>query len=155
MAEVDMTPEEKILEIVGQLFIKCGIKIKNTRLIKEAEKKAKVKLETDDGAIAIGKKGATLDAFQILINTMLKKVGVDYQVIIDINNYREKRIRALKKKAKEAVAKVKAGSPPIYLEPMNAYERSVIYSMYENDKRIKLSSVGEGTYQQIKIEARK
>lgn len=125
----------------------------NVKDIKEAENKVYVELEshTNSGLI-IGRKGKTLEALQFMINLMVNhQTGSEKKIILDIENYREKRERALRKMSRDVATKVIRTGKPWTLEPMNPFERRLIHLTLQNDTRVTTKSEGQGIYRKIKI----
>ncbi len=137
-----------LVELLQKMGIEGGVKD-----IKEGESKVYVELEsrTSSGLI-IGKKGKTLEALQFMINLMINNVtGSDKKIILDIESYRDKREKALKKMSKDMAFKVIKSGRPLTLEPMNPFERRLIHLTLQNDKRVTTKSEGQGIYRKIKI----
>jgi spoIIIJ-associated protein len=121
--------------------------------IKEGENKVYVELESKTGSgLIIGKKGKTLEALQFMVNLMINNLtGSEKKIILDIESYRDKREKALKKMSREMAQKVIKTGRPLTLEPMNPFERRLIHLTLQNDKRVTTKSEGQGIYRKIKI----
>ncbi len=140
---------EKVLKkIIGLMGIDGGIKD-----IKESETKVYVELESaTNSGLLIGRKGKTLEALQFMVNLMVNSnTGSDKKIILDIELYREKRERALRKMSKDIAFKVNKTGRPWTLEPMNPFERRLIHLTLQNDDRVTTKSEGQGIYRKIKI----
>ena len=107
-------------------------------------------LEGKDSGTVIGKRGATLDAIQYL--TSLVGNGEYIRVVVDAENYRAKREKALEKLAKRLAEKVVRSRRPFKLEPMNPYERKIIHATLQKDPRVTTKSEGQDPYRRIHIE---
>lgn len=104
----------------------------------------KVSLSADDMGILIGRRGQTLDAVQYLTSLVLNKNKKEYtRVLVDVNNYREKRKYALQDLADKIASKVERTKGSYALEPMNPYERRIIHAALGNYKNIDTHSEGE------------
>ncbi len=146
--DVGDTAREVLLNILSKMEIDGEIKD-----LKEAETKVYIELEskTNSGLI-IGRKGKTLESLQFMINLMVNQTtGIDKKIILDIEGYREKRERALRKMSKDIAAKVTRTGRPWTLEPMNPFERRLIHLTLQNDSRVITRSEGQGIYRKIKI----
>lgn len=143
---------ERVRTILVDLLEKMGIdgKVKD---IKEGESKVYVELESGNSSgLIIGKKGKTLEALQFMINLMINNTtGSEKKIILDIEAYREKREKALKKMSRDMAYKVVRTGRPLTLEPMNPFERRLIHLTLQNDKRVTTKSEGQGIYRKIKI----
>ena len=110
-------------------------------------------LEGKDSGTVIGKRGATLDAIQYLTSLVVNKGNGEYiRVVVDAENYRAKREKALEKLAKRLAEKVVRSRRPFKLEPMNPYERKIIHATLQKDPRVTTKSEGQDPYRRIHIE---
>ena len=64
-------------------------------------------------------------------------------------------IRALRNLAKNIAFKVKRTKKPVFLEPMNPYERRVIHSALQNDPLVSTHSEGEEPYRKVVVTLKK
>jgi spoIIIJ-associated protein len=137
-----------LVEIFSRMGIDGGVKD-----IKESDSKVYVELESKvSSGLLIGKKGKTLEALQFIINLMINNsTGSEKKIILDIESYRDKREKALKKMSREIAQKVIRSGRPMILEPMNPFERRLIHLTLQNDKRVMTKSEGQGIYRKIKI----
>jgi spoIIIJ-associated protein len=135
-------------EILSRMEIDGGVKD-----IKESDSKVYVELESKiSSGLLIGKKGKTLEALQFMVNLVINNsTGTEKKIILDIESYRDKREKALKKMSKEIAQKVIRSGRPMILEPMNPFERRLIHLTLQNDKRVMTKSEGQGIYRKIKI----
>lgn len=110
---------------------------------------------SDTGTI-IGKRGATLDAIQYLASLVVNKEKPGYtRVIVDAENYREKREKTLEKLAYRLADKAVRTGKTVRLEPMNPYERKVIHTALQRRPEVTTRSEGEEPYRRVVIEASK
>ncbi|MCP4136597.1 MAG: protein jag [bacterium] len=143
---------DKTKEVITNIFAKMGIDGK-VHDIKEGESKVYVELgsETNSGLI-IGRKGKTLESLQFMVNLMVNHMtGSDKKIILDIEAYREKREKALKKMSKDIAYKVIKTGKSWTLEPMNPFERRLIHLSLQNDRRVVTKSEGQGIYRKVTI----
>lgn len=107
--------------------------------------------------IIIGYRGETLDSLQYLVSLVINKdQSCDYKrVILDTENYRDKREETLKKLARRLGHKVREAGRPVKLEPMNPYERRIIHSELQNNNYVETYSEGEEPFRKVVINLRK
>jgi predicted RNA-binding protein Jag len=111
--------------------------------------------QCEDVGRVIGKDGATLEAYQILLRAFIfKKFGLNPRISLDIESYRKKREDMLKFQALKAAKMVAIKGKKMDLKPMNPEERRLIHSMFQYDKKIRSYSVGDGLYRHIVLERR-
>lgn len=105
--------------------------------------------------ILIGKHGQTLDALQYLTNLAANKnFRHHYFVLLDVEDYRERRRQTLESLAHRLADKVKRTGEDIRLEPMPAGERRIIHLALQNDSSISTESDGEAPYRCVVIRAK-
>ncbi len=142
---------EKVKEILLTIIDKMGLEVK-IRDFHESEFKVYVDLESPASGILIGKKGATLESLQLIVNMIIANtIETEKKVIIDIETYRAKREKALRILSKNIAAKVARSGKPWTLEPMNPFERRLIHMSLQNDRRVETRSEGEGQNRKVKI----
>jgi spoIIIJ-associated protein len=101
----------------------------------------------------IGKRGQTLDSLQYLTSLVVNKKKDQYlRVVLDAENYREKREKTLEQLAERLANKVVKTKRSVRLEPMNPYERMIIHATLQGDDRVKTRSEGEEPYRRVVIE---
>ena len=76
-------------------------------------------------------------------------------LLIDIEDYRERRVETLNRLALRLADKVKRTGERVVLEPMNPHERKIIHVALQNDRRITTLSEGEEPYRRVVIELKK
>ncbi len=94
--------------------------------------------------ILIGHHGQTLDSLQNLVNAVVNRYTDEYvRVIVDAENYREKRKATLEELAGRLARKAARTKQAVKLEPMNAHERKIIHTYLQDDPYIETYSEGE------------
>lgn len=115
-----------------------------------------VDFEGEDSGTVIGKRGSMLDALQYLTSLVINKDSGKYtRVVLDAENYREKRERTLERLANHLANKVENSGRSVRLEPMNPYERKVIHTVLQSRPAVTTRSEGEEPYRRIIIELAK
>lgn len=122
--------------------------------IKLEDKMLKVDLTGPKMGLIIGYRGETLDSLQYLTSLVInkKRDGEYVRVILDTENYRQKREETLERLAEKTAYKVKKYGRPMKLEPMNPYERRIIHSKLQEDDKVKTYSVGDEPFRRVVIE---
>lgn len=102
--------------------------------------------------LLIGKRGEHLDALQYLVNLVVNKNTEKYtRVILDTENYRQRREETLHKLAFRLAKKASQTKQKVVLEPMNPYDRRIIHSALQNSRTVKTYSEGKEPYRKIVI----
>jgi spoIIIJ-associated protein len=73
------------------------------------------------------------------------------RVILDIQGYKAKREKTLEDLADKVAKTVIRTKQSVKLEPMQAYERKIIHSRLQSNKKVETISVGEEPYRRIVI----
>lgn len=101
----------------------------------------------------IGYRGETLNAIQTLLSSIANKnVEEKVRVVLDISGYKEKRKKVLEELADKISKTVVKTGRKLTLEPMPAYERKIIHSRLQNNKKITTESIGEEPHRKIVVE---
>lgn len=109
-----------------------------------------------DLGLLIGKRGNTLNALQYLLNVILHRqfAFLESRVIVDIENYREKRKITLEQLAKNLALKAIRTNKEVVLEPMTPQERRIIHIALKNNKHVVTYSYGDDPYRKVIISPR-
>jgi len=138
---------EKIKEFFESIFeknIKTDVKIEEYNIC--------VNIQGEDVNNLIGYRGTTINALQTLATAIANKNSAEkIRVIVDVNNYREKRAKTLEELAEKVSKTVLKTRKSITLEPMTAYERKIIHTKLQNNDKIKTFSKGEEPHRRIVI----
>ncbi|MDQ0482064.1 RNA-binding cell elongation regulator Jag/EloR [Guptibacillus hwajinpoensis] len=103
-------------------------------------------------AILIGKRGQTLNSLQYLTNLAANRFSDRFvRVVLDAENYRERREETLKKLADRLADKAMVTKRDIQLEPMPSLERKVIHLYLKDKKGISTHSDGNDPHRRVVI----
>lgn len=138
-------------EILEKMNVKAEINIE------ESNDTVKINLTGPKMGTIIGYRGETLDSLQYLTSLVVNKAKEDKykRVVLDTENYRQKREETLKRLANKIAYKVRKSGRVLKLEPMNPYERRVIHSELQNNEFVKTFSEGEEPYRRVVVELKK
>ena len=121
-----------------------------------AEDTLAVEIEGEDRGLLIGKRGQTLDSLQYLTSLVVNKGKASYvRVKLDTEDYRSRRKATLENLAKNIAMKVKKTRRPVFLEPMNPYERRIIHSALQNDPYVTTHSEGDEPNRRVVVTPKK
>ncbi|MCX7843337.1 MAG: protein jag [Clostridia bacterium] len=149
-ATLKETGIDKVRKFLNDIFEKMDVKAEID--ISEENDSLNVNIRGKDIGILIGRRGETLDALQYLSSLVVNKDKENYKrVVLDIENYRQKREETLVKLANRLAEKVIKYKKNITLEPMNPYERRIIHSSLQNNKYIETYSVGDEPNRKVVI----
>ena len=141
---------EEAAEILDELFNLMDLEV-NVKIRSDAER-IELDVTGEDSGRAIGKKGATLDALQFLINKMVNRFPEGRRhVVVDSGDYRERHDDGLVSMAKRQAERALNEGKVITLQPMNARDRRVIHMSLAKFDGVSTMSHGEGTRRRIQI----
>lgn len=153
---IPLTPEEKekakekAVKFMKDVFASVGMDVEVEASF--ADEVLNVEMSGDDMGVLIGKRGQTLDSLQYLTSLVVNKGKAGYvRVKVDTENYRSRRKETLENLAKNIAYKVKRTRRPVFLEPMNPYERRIIHSALQNDPYVTTHSEGEEPYRKVVV----
>ena len=132
-------------------FIKAYLKevINNLGLdvtfeVKKQEDRAVVKMYSDNNAILIGHNGNTLKALETIVKQKIQlETGIYFVIILDVENYNDKKVARIERLAKQTAREVKKTKVAAKMENMNAYERRIVHNVLTNFKGVTTKSEGE------------
>ena len=130
--------KDYIVDIAKYMGISVNIEAK------KREKYIQINLFSENSSILIGKGGRTLEAMQLLIkNSILNQTGFKINVILDVEDYKEKNNRHLEFNVKKIAREVRRTGVDAKLDPMNSYERRIVHNAVGSIKGVTSHSEGE------------
>lgn len=136
----------------------CAAMGQDTRPVVQAVQGAYMHVELVGGDVAgtWGRMGQSLDALQMLVNMILsRRVSGDVRLMLDADNYRERRADVLRGIAQEYAREVKERNEEAEMEPLPAHERRIIHSALVDDPEIETYSEGDEPHRRIVISPRR
>ena len=166
-ASEDLPPVQvKVVEFLNTVIGDMGVEaVANVTRIDERlaensktyEKDIHIEITGKGLGMLIGRHGDVLDSLQYLCNIVVgryPKRGDKHEyirIVLDIENYREKRADTLKTLARRMASKVVATGRNFTLEPMSSYERRIIHSELQSFKGVHTYSVGTENNRRVVI----
>lgn len=143
-------------EFLQRVFKAMKIEVAMEKFVNKNDGSITFKLHGDDMGILIGKHGQTLDSLQYLTNLVANKNSSErVRVVIDVEDYRDRRIETLTRLARRLADKVKRSGERAALEPMNPHERKIIHMALQGDRKVTTLSEGDEPYRHVVIELKK
>ena len=123
-----------------------------TYSIEIKEKRILVNINGEKIGNLIGYRGEVLYAIENILKAIANKKSENRVIVrLDIENYKEKRVKALEEFANKKARIVEKTGKMITLEPMQAYERKVIHSALQNNPNVETRSIGQEPKRRIVI----
>lgn len=153
---VDEAVIEAAKEFLQKVFKAMDMQVVMEKFINKKDGCVVLKLHGADMGVLIGKHGQTLDAFQYLTNLVANKdAATRMHIVIDVENYRERRAETLTRLARRLADKCKRTGERVVLEPMNPHERKIIHTALQNDPKVTTLSEGSEPLRKVVIELKK
>lgn len=127
-----------------------SVTVKDYRNVEEG--KLMVDLESEFAGYIIGKHGRTLEALQFMTNLIVEKItGEQPKILLDIENYRERRAQHLMEIARKTGEYVLRTGKSRLLDPLNPYERRLVHMALQDNENVKTESEGNGVYKRVRV----
>jgi len=150
--KVSVKPKESnsVRRFLEQVFKEMDLEV--DIIMNETEEEIDIDLKGQNMGVIIGRRGETLDALQYITSIVANKGQTNYKkVLLDTENYRQKREETLVKLANRIAERVVTMKKSVTMEPMNPYERRIIHSTLQNNKHIETYSVGDEPNRKVVI----
>jgi spoIIIJ-associated protein len=116
------------------------------------ENRIRLDIESNGSGLLIGKRGQTLYSLQYIVNKMFNRGGTQKaHIIIDTENYRERRRKALTEVAANLANRAKKSARPATSSPLSAYDRRIIHLALKDDREVRTKSKGEGALRKVVV----
>ena len=155
--EIEVVERREVIKYIKEYIQKL---LKNLGFTANIEIKNKDEIPTytiysDNDALLIGRNGKNLKALTIVTSQhILSELGKNFEFIIDINSYKEKREKSLEYLAKKVAREVANTKIEAKLDSMNSYERRIIHNTLTNNKKVYTESEGEEPNRYVVIKPR-
>ena len=141
---------EFIKKQLSNLLENMGIDAKFETNVREEQ--INIKIYSDKNSILIGKNGQTLMAIQTVLRQIVhNEIEVYPYILLDVENYKEKKNNHLERNAKRIAKEVLKTKIEVKLDDMNSYERRIIHNALADFKNISTTSEGEEPHRHIVI----
>ncbi len=131
----------RAVKFLEGLFEKLGEEVEP--VLESEEEKVVINLRSDSAKGIIGRRGEVIDALQTLAGAVANIGRKSYvRVVVDFENYRERREETLQRVAEKYAAKATRQGRKVRLEPMNPYERRIIHAALMDNPDVTTHSEG-------------
>ncbi len=140
-------------DAVGHILEAAGVNV--TRTLRSAHDPESggpiIDLAGEDSGLLIGRRGQTLQALQFLVNLIVRKQFDGVRVVLDVENYRQRREASLREMATKIAERVAQTNRSITLEPMPPADRRIIHTTLTDHPSVATESTGEGDGRKVTI----
>jgi len=151
---IEKTDDDNGLQIAKETLEKILslIPVDTTVSAEQSDGKIALNIEGDKSGLLIGRKGKTLDALQYIVNKVVNKtLEKKTRVVVDSENYRQRRKESLTMLALKMGDKAKRIRKPITTNPMNPHDRRIVHLALKEDENLDTKSRGEGLLKKVII----
>ena len=152
-AEGETTAAGVATAAVGRILEAAGVNVSRTlRAANDPESGGPIiDLAGEDSGLLIGRRGQTLQALQFLVNLIVRKQFEGVRVVLDVENYRQRRESQLRDMATKVAERVAQTNRSITLEPMPPADRRIIHTSLTDHPGVSTESTGEGEGRKVTI----
>ena len=141
-------------ENINRILTAAGVNVSRTlRVANDPEVGGPIiDLSGEDSGLLIGRRGQTLQSLQFLVNLIVRKnFGQDVRVVLDVENYRQRRESSLKDMATKVASRVVQSSRSVTLEPMSPADRRIVHTSLTDYPGVATESSGVGDDRKVTI----
>lgn len=138
-----------------KLFVQMGLTL-NVTVGGDDSERVLLEVDGEDAGFVIGKKGATLDAVQYVLNRIAAgQKTVDRPIHVDAAGYRGRKAESLTELARKLADDARRTKRPVRAEPMNAQDRRILHVALANETDLETLSEGEEPMRRVVVHLKK
>ena len=144
---------EKAKDVLAEILNLMGVKAEVELKIGEKSDEAVLEIRAENSGLLIGRKGQTLEALNYMVSRITGERGVTEgpHVVVDIENYRERRRKSLEDMALRLGEKAKRQRKTVTVDALSAADRRIIHAALQDDPWVTTKSLGQGSYRRLLI----
>jgi spoIIIJ-associated protein len=141
--------KDVLIEILNLMGVRAEVELKTGEQTDEAI----LEIQTENSGLLIGRKGQTLEALQYLVSRIAGERGGTEgpHVVVDIENYRDRRRKSLEDMALQLGEKAKRQRRTVTVDALSAADRRIIHAVLQDDPWVTTKSLGQGSYRRLLI----
>jgi len=148
---IDKKDKKKIEKVLKEFFKKSTFEV-DFEFGKMEDNILKLDLKTDEPQVLIGPQGETLHSFQMVLGKIVRKqLETQFYLDIDINQYKEGKVKYLEGTAKEVADRVALNRKEEVLPVMSSFERRIIHMALAERGDITTESIGHGFERRVVV----
>jgi spoIIIJ-associated protein len=144
---------QKAKEVLAEILNLMGIRAEVELRVGDKSDETVVEIRTENSGLLIGRKGQTLEALQYLVSRIAGERGgmEGPHIVVDIENYRQRRRKALEDMALRLGEKAKRQRKTVTVDALSAADRRIIHAALQDDPWVTTKSLGQGSYRRLLI----
>jgi spoIIIJ-associated protein len=147
----------KVEEFLTKLLDNLGVSAQ--KKVSFSKEKTSILIELfseEDNALLVGYHGKNLSALQTILGLMLfKQTGQWFHLIVDVDDYRQKRQAQVEEMARRALDQAKSTGQSIAIANLSPRERRQLHLLFADDDSVETHSEGEGRNRQLIVSVKK
>ncbi len=149
--EKDEEAEQLVSELIDYFLGAMGV-VADTYIREDEEGAMTFEIDGPDAGLLIGRRGETLQSLQFIVRMVTnRQLGRKAHVVIDIEDYRERRVQMLRRLARRTAGRVGSSGREYSLEPMSPAERRIVHMSLAAHDEVRTESEGEGNQRRVVI----
>lgn len=138
----DLDPSEVLEDLLAEITERLGLDVKID--VEEGEGLLTGSVTGEDVGLFIGRRGQTIEAVQHLAQRIVFPAGpAPVRVVIDANEYRERRAETLRAEADEAAEEALSLGEAVELDPLPPSERRIVHEHLRDRGDVETHSEGD------------
>jgi spoIIIJ-associated protein len=138
----------EVAKLVVELVAKAGLEL--SARMTEADDRIVVDLAGADRELLVDRRGELIDALQYLVNRMARNtLGSVKRIQLESDGFRSDREDELREVALDAAERVRRTGEPVWLPPLNPYERRIVHVTLSRKSGVSTESEGDGFVKRV------
>ncbi|MBM4299310.1 MAG: KH domain-containing protein [Deltaproteobacteria bacterium] len=144
---------ETAVSVLGEILQRMSVAASVGQKSTAAGAEIILEVKAADSGLLIGRKGQTLEALQYLVGRIAgeRQGSEGPHIVIDIENYRERRRKSLEDMALRLGEKAKRQRKTVTVDALSAADRRIIHAALQDDPWVTTKSLGQGSYRRLLI----
>ena len=150
--QIAETARQVLDELLSKMGIPSQVTIRTVEPTTEESAPILLDVQGDNLDILVGRRGKVLNALQYVTRLIVsREVEHWVDLVVDVERYKERRAKSLRKLAMRMAERVAHSAQPIALEPMPPNERREIHIALREHPEATTQSVGQGDDRRVTI----
>jgi spoIIIJ-associated protein len=149
----DSAVVDKAKTALRQILDLMGVKATIEQKLAVTGDETVLEIRAENSGLLIGRKGQTLEALQYLVTRIAGEGPGNeaHHLVVDIENYRERRRKSLEDMALRLGEKAKRQRKTVTVDALSAADRRIIHAALQDDPWVSTKSLGQGSYRRLLI----
>jgi spoIIIJ-associated protein len=142
--------DARVIDFVKQVTGAMGLDLQVE--IEETPDNIRLNLTGDGAEALLGRRGETLDALQVIVNTAFRRdARGDRHYVVDAMGVRKDKDAELRQITQSLMAKVRSSGAPQEIGPLNPYARRIVHLAVAEDTGLSSESIGDAFLKSVVI----